>query len=382
MCLEKLLRIVTPVNEGEQGFRAWSEQSSFLDLLAEQRTGRSIMYYCSHSITWSANRLSKGESMKYIAWLCFLVASLVVPARLAAGQTEPSQGVNAGLRQTEPSQGVNAGLRLKEPSQGVAAGLRTLVFDQESTWNIGTSGTHTWYCPEVWYYYPITQCGTNNPNYLESGNLITVSGGVLELDWTSSEGSPYDTGVGTMSPTGKSYTAWKAPLYIEVSAQLDPVPGAWPAIWMSNTSATLDYTGKAPSTKNYGELDMMEGNSATNSEAPSYYTTIHDWYCSGSGCQVEDRDNNNSSNFISVGSDDMWNYHTWGVLMTKTAITWYLDNVKVNEVTCRDHADACAALLGSPLYLMLSDTVGVNWSGGNEAPAAAYMNIQWVHVWD
>ena len=47
MCLEKLLRIVTPVNEGEEGFRTWSEQSSFLDLLAEQRTGRSIILYSS-----------------------------------------------------------------------------------------------------------------------------------------------------------------------------------------------------------------------------------------------------------------------------------------------------------------------------------------------
>jgi hypothetical protein len=47
MCLEKLLRIVTPVNEGEERFIAWSEQSSFLDLLAEQRTGRSIILYSS-----------------------------------------------------------------------------------------------------------------------------------------------------------------------------------------------------------------------------------------------------------------------------------------------------------------------------------------------
>jgi hypothetical protein len=47
MCLEKLLRIVTPVNEGEEGFRVWSEQSSFLDLLAEQRNGQSIILYSS-----------------------------------------------------------------------------------------------------------------------------------------------------------------------------------------------------------------------------------------------------------------------------------------------------------------------------------------------
>jgi len=47
MCLEKLLKIVTPVKEGEEGFREWSEQSSFFDLLAEQREGTSINLYSS-----------------------------------------------------------------------------------------------------------------------------------------------------------------------------------------------------------------------------------------------------------------------------------------------------------------------------------------------
>jgi len=45
MFLEKLLRIVTPVGEDDQGFRAWSEQSSFLDLLAEQRKGASTILH-------------------------------------------------------------------------------------------------------------------------------------------------------------------------------------------------------------------------------------------------------------------------------------------------------------------------------------------------
>ncbi len=47
MGLEELLKIVTPTKEGEEGFRAWSEQSPFLDLLAEQRKGKSITLYCS-----------------------------------------------------------------------------------------------------------------------------------------------------------------------------------------------------------------------------------------------------------------------------------------------------------------------------------------------
>jgi hypothetical protein len=47
MLLEKLLRIVTPVGEDDQAFRAWSEQSSFLDLLAEQREDASAILYGS-----------------------------------------------------------------------------------------------------------------------------------------------------------------------------------------------------------------------------------------------------------------------------------------------------------------------------------------------
>ncbi len=47
MCLEKLIKIVTPVKEGEEEFREWSEQSSFIDLLAEQRKGTSIILYSS-----------------------------------------------------------------------------------------------------------------------------------------------------------------------------------------------------------------------------------------------------------------------------------------------------------------------------------------------
>lgn len=47
MFLEKLLRIVTPVDQGEQGFWAWSQQAGFLDLLAEQRRAESVVLYGS-----------------------------------------------------------------------------------------------------------------------------------------------------------------------------------------------------------------------------------------------------------------------------------------------------------------------------------------------
>jgi hypothetical protein len=98
MCLEKLLRIVTPVNEGEEGFSSWSEQSSFMELLAEQRTGRSIILYSSsfnhgslllHSILVPINDLDavKPDDMMdwddpRESWSCGLVYGGGKPPRL------------------------------------------------------------------------------------------------------------------------------------------------------------------------------------------------------------------------------------------------------------------------------------------------------------
>jgi hypothetical protein len=45
MCLEKLLKVVAPVAKDEDGYQEWLEQSSFFNLLAEQREGASTILY-------------------------------------------------------------------------------------------------------------------------------------------------------------------------------------------------------------------------------------------------------------------------------------------------------------------------------------------------
>jgi beta-glucanase (GH16 family) len=164
---------------------------------------------------------------------------------------------------------------------------------------------------------------------------------------------------------------------------MPPLNGGWPAIWMQNIGATLDYTGTSPTTKNYAELDIIEGNSANISTAQAYSSSIHDWYCTGSSCTVSDLDNNNSSNTVSIGSTNMSNFHTWGVLVTTTGVYWYLDGALVNTALCSAHANFCAAAQASPMYLMLSDQVGTNWGNTGVAypSTSATLNVQWVHVW-
>ena len=107
MFLEKLLRIVTPVGEDDQGFRAWSEQSSFLDLLAEQRKGASTILYGSsfnHGSLLIQSILVPMEDLKSVApkdmihwnwplasWSCGLVYGGGRPPRVEYSQ--PLEGI-------------------------------------------------------------------------------------------------------------------------------------------------------------------------------------------------------------------------------------------------------------------------------------------------
>jgi hypothetical protein len=107
MFLEKLLRIVTPVGEDDQGFRAWSEQSSFLDLLAEQRKGASTILYGSsfnHGSLLIQSILVPMEDLKSVppkdmmhwnwpleSWSCGLVYGGGRPPRVEYSQ--PLEGI-------------------------------------------------------------------------------------------------------------------------------------------------------------------------------------------------------------------------------------------------------------------------------------------------
>jgi hypothetical protein len=113
MCLEELLKIVTPVKEDEEGFHAWSEQSSFLDLLAEQRKSTPIILYSSsfnhgslllHSILVPIKDLDtvKPEDLMHWdyprdSWSCGLVYGGGQPPHLE--YSEPLSGIRpSGFR--------------------------------------------------------------------------------------------------------------------------------------------------------------------------------------------------------------------------------------------------------------------------------------------
>ena len=72
---------------------------------------------------------------------------------------------------------------------------------------------------------------------------------------------------------------------------------------------------------------------------------------------------------------DLGQFHVYGVLVTKSDIVWYFDDVEVRRVANID--------FHRPAYLLLNLAVGGDWPGAPDAstkfPAA--MRIDWVRAY-
>ena len=148
----------------------------------------------------------------------------------------------------------------------------------------------------------------------------------------------------------------------------DPATGSWPGIWL------MPIQTRGDATNNGAELDNFEW----QSNAPStFYGTLHVW--SNGVDQVDD-----SQNAFSVPAGmDFSAYHTYGVLWTKTSITWYFDNQQVGAIDTTQSPYNTVFAGQQSLYLILGQQSGCNWSYSHCAGQASPLNMQVesVHVY-
>ena len=70
------------------------------------------------------------------------------------------------------------------------------------------------------------------------------------------------------------------------------------------------------------------------------------------------------------------------MLWTPTQVSWYFNNKLLFTATSTTYPTAFSVLNAGPMYLMLTNQVGANWSLGNSPPTSTSdMTVQWVHVW-
>jgi serralysin len=137
--------------------------------------------------------------------------------------------------------------------------------------------------------------------------------------------------------------------YFEMRADIPANAGGWPAFWL------------LPADRSWPpELDVME---VLTKDANAAWTTVH----SATGGHTMDQ----GVEFIPETTDGM---HSYGVLWTRTDLTWYVDGVEVF------HA-ATPADMNKPMYMIANLALG-GWGGG-VAPGQlpAEMKIDYVRAY-
>ena len=216
----------------------------------------------------------------------------------------------------------------------------------------------------------VTVCNWYNPGVYQwaAGGVISdPTDSYVNLQWASDITGGNFANISTAATSGDNYHAWTFG-YFEVKMAFDPATGSWPGIWL------MPIQTRGDATNNGAELDNFEW----QSNAPStFYGTLHVW--SNGVDQVDD-----SQNAFSVpAGTDFSAYHTYGVLWTKTSITWYFDNQQVGAIDTTQSPYNTVFAGQQSLYLILGQQSGCNWSYSHCAGQASPLNMQVesVHVY-
>lgn len=230
-----------------------------------------------------------------------------------------------------------------------ASGYNLVFADNFNTLNLSPTGyqNYNWYNPGMFWEAPAPYSN------------ISATNSILNLIWKNGQGTS-DTSISTAAKGGWPYHAWKYG-YFEARMRWDTVTGAWPAIWL------IPVQGITCGHCEQGELDIFEGQGAT----PNIFTgTIHDWN-SPTG-------NHSQGQNYNLGSVDLSQYHTYGVLWVPGMVTWYFDNQALYSYRTYPIFDQ------QNYYLVIGSQEGANWSYGNLSGVTASsigVHVDWVRVW-
>jgi beta-glucanase (GH16 family) len=227
------------------------------------------------------------------------------------------------------------------------AGYQNVVFDDEfSTDALDTS---------VWSYRQIGRTLDSN---------VSVSGGALHLDQTRSNTGATDVsgyrGAGIATKTRYGYG------YYEARMKMPPSSGAFhPAFWTQIWDGA--YAKPSIPDTTFTEIDIME--SASSGSATGGYLT---WKLANPNDQ-----NLVTSGRVSEGGYDTA-YHTYGVLYTPTAMTFYKDGVAKGALTYTTPPP------NSPMSIWLS-TIPIGTAGLDPSQPAGYsygtIDVDWVRYY-
>ena len=143
----------------------------------------------------------------------------------------------------------------------------------------------------------------------------------------------------------------------------------WSSFWLFAAVPPLGHPVIASDPKTWtNEIDIMESDPSTPAKV---WCTLHSNSSSSGG--VKDQQNNPNYYPMPNGGSIIGQWHTYGLLWTENALTWYVDNVRI--VTLPSYASTW-----QPVQLILGvGPGGVN--GGTSTVLPPTVQVDWVRVW-
>lgn len=163
---------------------------------------------------------------------------------------------------------------------------------------------------------------------------------------------PYMSGV--LTTKGKYKTKYG---YFEIKAKIPAHNGTFPAFWL------LHDRFKNQNTKRF-EIDIFEN---LGHRPDLIYTTVHHYLNVGEyydGFHVQESQpivNYSGMPFSHLGKDFSENFHRYAVEWEPGKVTWYIDGIKVNELTSDELKEGDSALDHEETYIIVNLAMGGNW---------------------
>ncbi len=189
--------------------------------------------------------------------------------------------------------------------------------------------------------------GNNELQYYRSENT-TVADGYLTITAKkeSFSGSEY-TSSRLITKGKKSFEYGR----IDIRAMLPEGQGLWPALWM--LGANFNSVGWPKC----GEIDIMEMIGGSGREK-TVYGTLH-WDNNGAhACTCE------KPGYSLASGTFADKFHVFSMVWTSTKITWYVDDVKFNEI---DITPAGLSEFHEQFFFIFNVAVGGNWPGAPDS---------------
>jgi beta-glucanase (GH16 family) len=185
--------------------------------------------------------------------------------------------------------------------------------------------------------------GNNELQYYRSENT-TIADGYLTITakQESFSGSEY-TSSRLITKGKKSFEYGR----IDIRAMLPEGQGLWPALWM--LGANFNSVGWPAC----GEIDIMEMVGGSGREK-TVHGTLH-WDNNGAHACTCDKPGYSLSSGTFADK-----FHVFSMIWTPTKITWYVDDVKSNEI---DITPAALSEFHDPFFFIFNVAVGGNWPG-------------------